>query len=73
MKHIFAKYCDPKPAQVEAKHELLVPPTGAVLTARALDDWARDTNGAPFSEETKEEVRTRGLIATARVLIGLAS
>lgn len=35
---------------------LLVPPEGAYLSKEGLDAWARDTNGAPFSEETKEEL-----------------
>jgi len=34
-----------------------VPPQDAYLSAEGLDAWARDTNGAEFSEETKEEVK----------------
>lgn len=30
---------------------------GAVLDPEGLDAWAKDTNGAPFSQETKEEMR----------------
>ncbi|KAJ6455666.1 hypothetical protein C8R45DRAFT_583822 [Mycena sanguinolenta] len=58
LKHIFGKYCKP-PAPVPAAadmRELLVPPEGAYLTTAGLDAWARDTNGAPFSPETKEEL-----------------
>jgi len=36
---------------------LLEPPEGAFMSPEGLDYWARDTNGAPFSEETKEELR----------------
>lgn len=36
---------------------LLTPPDDAILDVTGLDAWARDTNGAPFSEETKEELR----------------
>lgn len=35
---------------------LLTPPGGAYLTQQGLDAWARDTNGAPFSQETKDEL-----------------
>ena len=35
---------------------LLAPPEGAYLTQDGLDAWARDTNGAPFSQETKDEL-----------------
>ena len=33
-----------------------MPPDDAYLTEEGLDAWARDTNGAPFDEETKEEL-----------------
>ncbi|KAJ7343569.1 hypothetical protein DFH08DRAFT_873079 [Mycena albidolilacea] len=58
LKHIFGKYCVP-PAPVPLavdRRVLLVPPEGAYLSKEGLDAWARDTNGAPFSEETKEEL-----------------
>ncbi|KAK7014937.1 hypothetical protein R3P38DRAFT_2998529 [Favolaschia claudopus] len=58
LKHIFGKYCyPPAPTPLASdKRVLLVPPEGAFLTKEGLDSWARDTNGAPFSEETKEEL-----------------
>lgn len=31
--------------------------TTLFLTDEALDRWAKDTNGAPFTEETKEEMK----------------
>ena len=34
----------------------MTPPPDAYLSDEGLDEWARDTNGAPFSEETKEEL-----------------
>ncbi|KAJ7273624.1 hypothetical protein B0H12DRAFT_1007756 [Mycena haematopus] len=59
LKHIFGiEICIP-PAPVPAAADmrvLLVPPEGAYLTTAGLDAWARDTNGAPFSSETKEEL-----------------
>ncbi|EPT06148.1 hypothetical protein FOMPIDRAFT_1110466 [Fomitopsis schrenkii] len=55
LKHIFSKYCTPRPAP--QKHTgLLEPPEGAYLSPEGLDTWARDTNGAPFDEATKEEL-----------------
>ena len=56
MKHIFAKYCTPKPSPTQKKGELLEPPEGAYLAPEGLDAWARDTNGAPFDDATKEEL-----------------
>jgi len=59
LKHIFAKYCTP-PAPMTSpapgKIRVLTPPEGAYLTPEGLDAWARDTNGAPFTSETKEEL-----------------
>ncbi|KZT26291.1 hypothetical protein NEOLEDRAFT_1155799 [Neolentinus lepideus HHB14362 ss-1] len=60
LKHIFAKYCTPPPADVASAGKCLIlmtPPEGAYLSETGLDAWAKDTNGAPFSEETKEELR----------------
>ena len=57
--HIFAKYCTPrpqKPGRTSPAPGLLVPPPGACLTSQNLDDWAKDTNGAPFDEDSKEEL-----------------
>ncbi|KAG2158348.1 uncharacterized protein EDB93DRAFT_1077302 [Suillus bovinus] len=59
LRHIFAKYCTPCPARPK-KYDftvLLTPPDDAILDVAGLDAWAQDTNGAPFSEETKEELR----------------
>ncbi|KAG6903211.1 hypothetical protein C0995_002754 [Termitomyces sp. Mi166 len=61
LEHIFAKYCVPPPNPREGGDEghgvvLLEPPPGACLTPEGLDAWARDTNGAPFSQETKDEL-----------------
>ncbi|PPQ76562.1 hypothetical protein CVT26_013227 [Gymnopilus dilepis] len=58
LKHIFAKYCTPPPQRPSGNDDstLLVPPPGAYLTEEGLQRWAVDTNGSPFSEETKEEV-----------------
>ncbi|EGO20949.1 hypothetical protein SERLADRAFT_397956 [Serpula lacrymans var. lacrymans S7.9] len=58
--HIFAKYCTPQPPSTANSQRkslaMLVPPEGSYLTPKGLDSWARDTNGAPFSDETKEEL-----------------
>ena len=57
LKHIFAKYCTPPvPITSPTPGKILTPPGGAYLTPEGLDAWARDTNGAPFSAETKEEL-----------------
>ncbi|KAL4068006.1 hypothetical protein J3A83DRAFT_4097201 [Scleroderma citrinum] len=56
LKHIFAKYCIPGPPSAHGGQSLLTPPEGAYLTQSGLDAWARDTNGAPFSPETKDEL-----------------
>jgi hypothetical protein len=63
LKHIFAKYCFPPPSNHPSPSQdkratvaLLSPPDGAYFTPEGLDAWARDTNGKPFSAETKEEL-----------------
>ncbi|KAF7322907.1 hypothetical protein HMN09_00070200 [Mycena chlorophos] len=56
LKHIFAKYCVPPPSAPTSPSGLLVPPDGAYLSQEGLDKWATDTNGHPFTEETKEEL-----------------
>ncbi|KAJ7632535.1 hypothetical protein FB45DRAFT_912714 [Roridomyces roridus] len=57
LKHIFGKYSfPPAPRPADNRVLLLVPPEGAILTQEGLDAWARDTNGAPFSSETKDEL-----------------
>ncbi|KAL0947004.1 hypothetical protein HGRIS_013149 [Hohenbuehelia grisea] len=62
LKHIFGKYCTPPPSEQTnsprtSTRTLLVPPEDAYFTSEGLDAWARDTNGAPFSEEQKEEIQ----------------
>ena len=52
LRQIFAKYCTPRPTLEKANE----PPQGAFLSQDGLDAWARDTNGAPFDEATKEEL-----------------
>ncbi|KAH7915001.1 hypothetical protein BJ138DRAFT_1078371 [Hygrophoropsis aurantiaca] len=56
LKHIFAKYCTPATPSPTPMPRLRVPPDGAFLSQTGLDAWARDTNGAPFSDETKQEL-----------------
>ena len=56
LKHIFAKYCTPKVSPTQGNGELLEPPEGAYLSPEGLDAWARDTNGTPFDDATKEEI-----------------
>ncbi|KAI0720966.1 hypothetical protein C8T65DRAFT_252787 [Cerioporus squamosus] len=56
LKHIFAKYCTPRPTPAHKNEALLEPPEGAYLSQEGLDAWARDTNGAPFDDDTKEEL-----------------
>ncbi|KAJ3838454.1 hypothetical protein EV361DRAFT_788914 [Lentinula raphanica] len=52
LKRIFAKYCTPK---IKLPLEGDIPPN-AYLDSTGLDAWASDTNGEPFSEDTKEEI-----------------
>lgn len=49
------QYCTPKVDHLHAT-ALLTPPEGAYLTPEGLDAWATDTNGAPFTQETKDEL-----------------
>ncbi|KAG5646669.1 hypothetical protein DXG03_002659 [Asterophora parasitica] len=61
LKHIFAKYCIPRPPNPPVEGDgkrvaLLEPPPSAYLSPEGLDAWAQDTNGAPFSQETKDEL-----------------
>lgn len=51
LKQIFAKYCTPKPESSSVD----LPPN-AYLDDRGLDAWASETNGEPFSQETKDEI-----------------
>ncbi|CAK5264260.1 unnamed protein product [Mycena citricolor] len=70
LKYIFGKYCVPPPlvsADLNSSAPLAntgraafelrtVLPEGAYLTQEGLDSWAQDTNGAPFPQETKDEL-----------------
>ncbi|KAL5533150.1 hypothetical protein ACEPAF_4926 [Sanghuangporus sanghuang] len=60
LKHIFGKYCTPKPTPPSASKspdaQLLVPSENAYFTPDALDQWAIETNGSPLPEEAKEEL-----------------
>ncbi|KAK7043592.1 hypothetical protein VNI00_008203 [Paramarasmius palmivorus] len=49
LKHIFGKYCTPTPTGTEL-------PENAALSPEGLDKWATDTNGQPFTQETKDEL-----------------
>ncbi|KAL0570818.1 hypothetical protein V5O48_011133 [Marasmius crinis-equi] len=50
LKRIFAKYCTPSPSNP------LELPEDAYISPGGLDRWAIDTNGEPFSKETKDEL-----------------
>ncbi|KAJ3786153.1 hypothetical protein GGU10DRAFT_375139 [Lentinula aff. detonsa] len=52
LKQIFAKYCTPK-LTLPLAGDL---PSNACLDSTGLHAWALDTNGEPFSEDTKEEI-----------------
>ena len=57
--HIFSKYCTPQPIHggpQPSDAPLMTPPNDAVLTQAGLDEWAKDTNGTPFTDEAKEEL-----------------
>ncbi|RXW14722.1 hypothetical protein EST38_g11136 [Candolleomyces aberdarensis] len=65
LKHVFAKYCTPSGLRQEGAAaeqqpadggSFLVPPPNAYLSMKGLDEWAKDTNGTPFSQETKDEL-----------------
>ncbi|KAF9532257.1 hypothetical protein CPB83DRAFT_847527, partial [Crepidotus variabilis] len=57
LQHIFAKYCYPPPEKMPVDaHTLLVPLDYAWIEPAGLDKFAIDTNGEPFSEETKLEI-----------------
>lgn len=62
LQHIFSKYCTPAPSGIIEHLEgqspvLLSPPPDAYLSHAGLDKWAKDTNGTPFSEEAKQELK----------------
>ncbi|KAF8969995.1 hypothetical protein BDZ97DRAFT_1793854 [Flammula alnicola] len=56
LKHIFAKYCTPSVERTSDESILLTPPSNAYLSDDGLQKWALETNGEPFSDETREEV-----------------
>ncbi|KAF8682166.1 hypothetical protein RHS04_02779 [Rhizoctonia solani] len=54
---IFSKYCTPRPPPHTSPQRLISLVENAWMEECGLDDWARDTNGAPFPDETKEEMK----------------
>ncbi|QRV86079.1 EF-hand 1, calcium-binding site protein [Ceratobasidium sp. AG-Ba] len=54
---IFSKYCTPRPPVNTSSTRLGAFVEDAYMDEIGLDAWARDTNGAPFPAETKEEMR----------------
>jgi len=58
LNHVFSKYCTPAPPVTSPRQtRLLQAPSGAYLTEAGLDRWAQDTNGAPFAQDVKDELR----------------
>jgi len=55
--HIFSKYLEPPFKPLRGPNGLMAPPSNAFLSPAGLDRYASDTNGAPFSEETKQELK----------------
>jgi hypothetical protein len=56
LKHIFSKYCYPPVQRPSGESVFLTPSADAYLTAQGLDKWAYETNGTPFTKETKDEL-----------------
>ncbi|KAF8580885.1 hypothetical protein K439DRAFT_1636641 [Ramaria rubella] len=54
LNHIFSKYCSP--AVAPSSTGLSQAPPGAIMTEAALDRWAQDTNGEPFTQDAKDEL-----------------
>ncbi|KAG9121343.1 hypothetical protein FRC07_002728 [Ceratobasidium sp. 392] len=54
---IFSKYCTPRPSPYTTSTRLSTLVESAYLDEDGLDAWARDTNGAEFPAETKEEMK----------------
>ncbi|CAE7113679.1 unnamed protein product [Rhizoctonia solani] len=54
---IFSKYCTPRPPPHTSPPRLVSLVERAHMEEAGLDAWARDTNGTPFPEETKEEMK----------------
>jgi len=55
--HIFAKYIEPPFVAQPRGDGLMHPPENSYLTSGGLDKYATETNGQPFSQETKQELR----------------
>ncbi|KIO20391.1 hypothetical protein M407DRAFT_245828 [Tulasnella calospora MUT 4182] len=55
--HIFAKYIEPPFIADRAEGGLMKPPKDAYLTDSGLDRYATETNGQPFTTETKDELK----------------
>ncbi|KAF9264802.1 hypothetical protein L218DRAFT_862409 [Marasmius fiardii PR-910] len=51
LKRVFGKYCTPS-----STSETSDLPEDAYLSLEGLNQWAIDTNGEPFSKETKDEL-----------------
>ncbi|CAE6433359.1 unnamed protein product [Rhizoctonia solani] len=54
---IFSKYCTPRPPPHTSPLRIVPLVERAWMEEDGLDAWARDTNGAPFPDETKEEMK----------------
>ncbi|CAE6459711.1 unnamed protein product [Rhizoctonia solani] len=54
---IFSKYCTPRPPPHTSPLRLVSLVEHAYMEEPGLDAWARDTNGTPFPDETKEEMK----------------
>jgi len=57
LRHIFSKYLEPPFAAYPSGNGLLVPEPNASMTPAGLDRYATETNGKPFSKETKDELK----------------
>ncbi|KAG8954717.1 hypothetical protein FRC04_011150 [Tulasnella sp. 424] len=55
--HIFAKYIEPPFVAERVEGGLMKPPKNAYLTDGGLDRYATETNGQPFTAETKDELK----------------
>ncbi|KAG8906276.1 hypothetical protein FRB99_007213 [Tulasnella sp. 403] len=55
--HIFSKYLEAPFNPERCANGLLRPPPHAYLTTEGLDRYATETNGQPFGDDTKQELR----------------